>query len=198
MKNKNKYLKNTDKLSLGLHFLAILLMFFLSVGALRQNNLRMLELREEVFKADLEGLGVDEALNNLRIFVASHMNTALPKLGSEKAIQLKYSYERAVTTEQKRFQDELAVLSQKAKNNCGSIKNILDKVNCEEKFIKENPVKPTIEFYPETFSIDYISPRWSFDLAGWLILFTTFLTIILLGRIIALYLSVKYLKRHYK
>lgn len=197
MKYKKKYIKKIDVYTLIVHFLAIVILVFISIGALRQNNLEMLRLREEVFKADELGDGVESALLRLRDHVTSHMNTDLPKLGSEKAIQLKYSYERAANLEQKRYQDESAKLSQQARDNCAGISAQLSKVECEEKYIKENAVDPLVEIRPELYSIEFVSPRWSFDLAGWLIIATGIVSILFVARVAAIVLSVKYLKNYY-
>lgn len=197
MKYKKKYIKKIDVYTLIVHFLAIVILVFLSVGALRQNNLEMLRLREEVFRADELGNGVESALFKLRGHVSSHMNTDLPKLESEKAIQLKYSYERAANLEQKRYQDESAKISQQARNNCAGISAQLSKVECEEKYIKENAVAPLVEIRPELYSIEFVSPRWSFDLAGWLIIAAGIVSILFVARVAAIVLSVKYLNNYY-
>jgi len=47
------------------------------VLALRANNLRMVELRDEVYKVDQNNGDVEGALQKLRAFVYGHMNTEL-------------------------------------------------------------------------------------------------------------------------
>lgn len=198
MKIKNKYIKKSDIFTLSLHFLSIVLLIFISIGALRQNNLKMLELRDRVFEADKTGVGIEQALKDLRNHVSSHMNSDLPKLGEQKAIQLKYSYERAVDKENKRYLDETNLLSQRAKDNCTSAKIGIERVTCEQNYIKNNPVKPKEEILPETFSTEFISPRWSFDLAGYLIIASVFNLLLFIARLISLKLTTKYLKNNFK
>ena len=198
MKHKKSYIKKIDLLTLSMHLIATVVLIFLSAGALRENNLKMLDLREKVFTADKSGENLEKALTELRNYVTTHMNADLPKLGDQKAIQLKYSYERAVNAEQKRFQDETAALSSNAKKNCTSIKIELNKVECEQKYIKDNPIKPFKEIYPETYSIEFVSPEWSFDLAGSLILLTISTAIFLLGRVVAIFLVRNYIRTNYK
>lgn len=198
MKIKNKYIKKLDLITLALHFLSIILLVFISIGALRQNNLKMLDLREKVFESDKSGIGVEDALTNLRNFVSSHMNTTLPKLGDQKAIQLKYSYERAVELENKRFLDESNALSQKAKESCLNTKAGIERVNCEQNYIKNNPVKPKKEILPELFSFEFVSPRFSYDLAGFLIILSALSVLLFVARVIALKLASIYIKNNYK
>lgn len=198
MKHKKSYIKKVDLLTLSVHLIVVVLLMLLSAGALRENNLKMLDLREKVFTADKSGENLDEALTELRDHVTTHMNAGLPKLGDQKAIQLKYSYERAVSAEQKRFQDESTLLSSNAKKSCASIKIELNKVECEQKYLKVNPVKPLKEIFPETYSIEFVSPKWSFDLAGWLILLTISVALVLLGRLTAIFLVRKYIRTYYK
>lgn len=166
----------SKKRTILFQLIILLALVSLSVFALRENNLRMLELRDRVFKADEANSGLVEALEDLRNHVTSNMNSSLPKLGDEKAIQLKYSYERAIAKEQERYQKDLAQLSQDAKNACKNSADELSRVNCEQNYIKNNPVNELNKIYPEQYSIEFISPRWSFDLAGWLII-ASFLTI---------------------
>ena len=197
MKLKQKTPNKLDKVLLTVHVIEFVLLSLLSAGALRQNNLNMLALREAVFVADKNGEGLGIALTELRDFVSTRMNTHLPKLGSEKAIQLKYSYERAVNSEQVRFQVQTSAVGVKAKNSCSGLKNELVKVECEQAYIKSNPVAPINASFPEEYSIEYVSPTWSFDLAGWLIIISFISGASLFARLTALMLAKKYIKKNY-
>lgn len=78
-------------------FLALFIIAaIVSISALRHNNQRMIELREEVYAADKNGGDVNTALNNLRQYVYGHMNTNLASGGNsiKPPIQLKYTYQR--------------------------------------------------------------------------------------------------------
>jgi hypothetical protein len=75
--------------------LLILLVFcgLVAVTALRQNNLRMIELRNAVTKADEDPAGdIKKALHDLQNYVTAHMNT---NLGN--GIYLQETYQRAYT-----------------------------------------------------------------------------------------------------
>lgn len=195
---KIKKQKIIDVTTIVIHSVAVVIVSLFAAGALRQNNLTMLRLREEVFNADKSGVGVEEALKNLRDHVSTHMNTELPRLGDEKAIQLKYSYDRRVGDETKRFQDDTNALSEAAKSYCSSFKNEFSKVDCEQNYIKNNPVMPKAEIYAEEYSIEFVSPMFSFDLAGWLVIVSITLGISLIARIVALRLALVKIKYLYK
>src|SRR5664279_288777 len=73
------------------------------IYSLRQNNLTMIRLRNQVFAADQQNGNVEGALKNLREFVYAHMNTNLDSgSGIRPPIQLKYRYERLVQAEKDR------------------------------------------------------------------------------------------------
>jgi hypothetical protein len=76
----------------------------LAIIGLRQNNLKMVELRTELYAADKRGTGVDQALNKLRAHVYGHMNANLASGNNaiKPPIQLKYTYERLLKAEQAR------------------------------------------------------------------------------------------------
>lgn len=179
MIKSHKKNKNTEPAILIVHLVAFAVLVLISLGALRQNNLKMLELREAVFIADKSGQGIEESLFNLRDHVSRHMNSDLPKLGDAKAIQLKNSYDRDVAKEQNRFDAESKSVAQRAKNSCQSSKNELTRVDCEQAYIKAHPVSPLEIIYPEKYSIEFVSPRWSFDFAGWSIIITAVVGILI-------------------
>lgn len=60
----------------------------IGIHAVRQNNIKMALLREDVFIADKQNQPIDEPLNVLRDYIAKHM-------GTSSEVPLKYSYERA-------------------------------------------------------------------------------------------------------
>ena len=76
----------------------------LSIFALRQNNIRMLQLKETVIKIDESGGDVEKALTDLRTHVFSHMNTNM-RTGdsSELPIQLASRYNKYITEQQARL-----------------------------------------------------------------------------------------------
>ncbi len=164
----------------GWYFLAIAV-FFLSISAfaLRQNNLQMLELREAVFQADEAGEGIEEALRDLRAHVHGHMNTDL--VASEDAIrppiQLTHEYARLLEKRQTEAREQNSTIYAEAESICeqrfpaGQLAD--GRVQCVEQYVRENGV--SVSTVPkELYQFDFVSPRWSPDLAGWTLLLGIF------------------------
>src|SRR5690348_18457865 len=74
-----------------------ILSLIVSLIALRHNNEHMVYLRNQLYAADKNNGDVNQALNNLRSYVYSHMNTDLSagNNGIKPPIQLKYKIGRA-------------------------------------------------------------------------------------------------------
>lgn len=155
--------------------------FFLIIGVLayRQNNVRMLELREAVFQADEQDGDVEGALRALREHVYAHMNTDLA--AGENAIrppiQLKYTYERLVATTQTQGQSGNTDLYTEAQRHCeqqqpGAFYG-RDRLPCIRDYLDAHGVQTTeeVDIPSELYKFDFVSPRWSFDLAGWSFIF---------------------------
>ncbi len=158
-------------------YLLIATVFFLSIGAfaLRQNNLRMIELRDQVFQADESGEGVESALRDLRAHVHSHMNADLTSSDTaiHPPIQLQHTYERLVDKEQARVRAANQSVYQDAERICegrfpaGRLAN--GRVQCVEQYVLENGIQAK-EMPKELYQFDFVAPRWSPDLAGWSLL----------------------------
>lgn len=142
-----------------------------SVYALRQNNLEMVRLRQEVIKADESGQNVEGALKNLREYVYSHMNTDLTA-GSTAIyppIQLKHTYERLTEAERQRVSTINNQVYANAQRECEAHfgqGQLGERVACVEQYItahavKENPIQDSL------YKFDFVNPSWSPDLAGW-------------------------------
>lgn len=156
----------------GWYFLLIAVLFFsISAFALRQNNIRMLELREQVFIADEQGEGIEEALRALREHVHTHMNTDLTASDTaiKPPIQLQYTYQRLREAEEKKTRAANERIYQEAEDICearfpaGQLAN--GRVQCVEEYLLSNGV--VAETVPkELYQFDFVSPRWSPDVAG--------------------------------
>jgi hypothetical protein len=142
------------------------------INAYRDNNLRMIELREQVFVADKEDGDVEGALRALREHVHSHMNTNLASGDNavRPPIQLKYRYERLAGAENKRISDFNQQVYTDAQNYCERLfptgLSGSGRVPCIEDYVarnqlKEQPVDDAL------YKFDFVSPVWSPDLAGW-------------------------------
>lgn len=169
-------------LSLGAVAIVIVLGFLGSVYGLRQNNLRMVELRSAVFQADKDDGDIEGALRALRDHVINHMNADLTRdtvfsIVGEKPIQLAYEYYRdAITNYQAVLvgnQDNLAVLGA-ARQVCEVEEiDIAQRLSCVNEQVVERGGQnfprldpPSKDFYV----FDFESPGWSPDLAGFSII----------------------------
>lgn len=174
-----------------LNILLVIGLFFLLIGivALRDNYKTMTQLRTAVSVADEQNGDVNKALNDLRAYVYAHMNTNLSSGNAtiKPPIQLKYTYER---------------LSAKAEENAKATNNKVmsdgdkicgaqypgggynpNRIECIQKYIADhsvtaNPVQDSL------YKFDFVSPKWSPDLAGFSLLISiSLITISLLGKI---------------
>lgn len=167
-------------------FTALVLCVFVHVAALRANNIRMAELRDAVYVADEQGEGVEQALQNLRAHVNNHMNTKLDDgKGIYPPVQLKYTYERLVQAEQDRVSAANAQIYTEAQRYCETQNSTSfygrDRVACIQNYVKSHGSETAKTIPDALYKFDFVSPRWSPDLAGWslilagLLLFLTIL-----------------------
>lgn len=144
------------------------------VFALRANNEHMVQLRNAVYQADKDNGDVAGALRDLQAYVTSHMNTDLSS-GSNAVyppIQLKYTYERLVQA-QKDAQTSSQLYTQ-AQHYCES-RNSVDfsgrnRVPCIEQYVQSHGGAKPSTIPDALYKFDFVSPRWSTDLAGWSLL----------------------------
>ena len=144
----------------------------LAVYGLRSNNLRMVELRSAVFKADEQNGDVESALRELRAFVFSHMNTNLSSGTNavKPPIQLKYRYDRLVAAAKTEYDAANAKVVRDAEAYCvAKYPNVTfsqDRLNCARDYANQHPV--TLQTIPDDlYKFDFASPFWTPDLAGW-------------------------------
>ena len=183
-KNKKKILKRTI-------LVANVLIVSISAGytayQLRQNNLQMIDLYNKVLEADKSGQSVYERLGELQSYVANHMNATPPKLGSNPGIQLVNTYERDKKAEEDRVTAERDRINNEAIAYCeAAMPNSLlsQRAQC---IIDRNASQTVTEkqIIPDLYRYDFVSPIWTTDLAGWLVLITGVLVLLLLIQIIS-------------
>lgn len=170
--------------------LVVLVVFsaFITIIALRNNNQEMVKLRAAVYEADRTGGDINAALYKLRVYVYSHMNTNLSSGNTIKPpIQLKYTYERLQAAEQSRVKainDRIYTEAQAycESQNPGSVSG-RSRVPCVEEYVTSNGVKAG-EIPASLYQFDFISPGWSPDLAGWSLVVTVILLMLLIGRLV--------------
>jgi preprotein translocase subunit SecF len=167
------------------HFLVLaVISAVICVFALRDNNLRMVELRQAVYQADEANGDVEGTLRALREHVYAHMNTNLAAgTNVRPPIQLKYTYERLVAQRNAGSATSTAGNSEiynQAQQECekqiptgfsGS-----NRLSCIQDYVKSHSLATaTSEPIPKNlYQFDFVSPRWSPDLAGWSLVATAF------------------------
>ncbi len=157
-----------------------------SIYEVRENNQHMIALRNAVYVADANNGDVNTALNNLRKYVYSHMNTNLSSGDNaiKPPIQLKNTYDNLKKAEQTRVDAANSQIYTDAQTYCQQV-NSTDfsgrtRVPCITDYVTTHGEK--VKVIPDAlYKYDFISPSWSPDLAGWsivlsAILFLAFIT----------------------
>ncbi len=161
-----------------------------SILALRANNTHMVVLRNAVYVADQKGEGVEQALQKLRAYVGSHMNTNLDTgHGVYPPIQLKNTYEKLVEAEQNRVNAVNNQIYTDAQKYCETVdpNSVLgrSRVPCIEAYIKSHGSATAQTIPDDLYKFDFVSPTWSPDIAGWsLVLSVTLLVLTILRFIV--------------
>lgn len=146
------------------------------VFALRQNNLKMVELRQAVYTADKENGDVEGALRDLREHVYGHMNTSLATgTNVRPPIQLKYTYERLMASRNAGgaatgSADNTEIYNQAQKYCEQAIPNGFSgsfRLSCIQSYVKERTLGKSEAIPKNLYQFDFASPTWSPDLAGW-------------------------------
>jgi hypothetical protein len=145
-----------------------------SVVALRHNNETMINLRNAVYEADKNNSNIETALDGLRGYVYSHMNTNLSSGGNaiKPPIQLKYSYERLQATETQRVAAVNAQVTIDAQNYCAAQNPGSDaavksnRFDCARDYLSSHTAQAS-PVPTALYEYDFVSPSWSPDTAGW-------------------------------
>lgn len=182
-------------ITLFIPIILVIIFSSLAVWQLRVNNLKMLELKQAVITADEQGGDVENALNDLRLYIYAHMNTRMRSSGSsEPPIQLINRYNQLVATEQARIANISAVSSdlyQRAQIECNKPEISLSVRNqCVKDYYVANGGGGNYFKLPpkELYTYDFASPRWSPDFAGISILLAAISLFILFVRLIVGYI----------
>lgn len=176
-----------------------LMMAFVSATFLRLNNVGMIERREAVFAADKAGdeIALASRVYDLQRYVSEHMNTDTDR------IALEHTYQRASQRHKEAYQEKTAATTggdafAQAEAICGPIARAqgwrwpdmrytnclsdeLNKIPGGEAVLEDFQPLPTEPYY-HTFS----SPGWSPDFAGWSLVLTGVVGLIIIARWIAL------------
>ncbi len=157
------------------YLLAVCAVFaIICMASLRTNYQHMARLRQNVYTADSTADGqngnVEQALQQLRAYVGNHMNTNLATDdGVYPPIQLVHTYERLVAAEQARINTANSQVYTEAQAQCEALfpagLSGRTRIPCIEQYVKEHGV--TAKPIPAAvYMFDFVSPRWSPDIAG--------------------------------
>lgn len=180
----NQYGWRKKRIKTG-YLLAILLVGVVSSAYfLRQNNLKMVELRDAVGDADKSGKNLEQAIENLNAHIFTHMNTT-----TVRPIELVNTYNRqaeaairaANSSSKKDVYKEAAAACEQRGVPLTSI------AQCAAEYATQNSpdVGPQKIQLPDKnlFTYSFVSPRWTPDLAGWSVLFTVVILVWLIARL---------------
>lgn len=133
----------------------------------------MIILRNQLYTADKNNGDVSGALNKLRQYVYSHMNTDLSSGGNsiKPPIQLEYTYQRLESAAQASANN--SGLYTEAENSCQaqipasvSISGS-GRISCVQNYIMTHGGQAAAAIPAGLYEFDFASPTWSPDLAGW-------------------------------
>jgi hypothetical protein len=168
--SKHKHLEKRSILLLAVFGGLTVLFVILTVLGLTANSKGAKDRYDALIAVDQAGGDVETALNELRVYIYSHMNTQIgSELGIRPPIQLKGTYERLVAAEEERvrvanervYEEAQAFCEQN--NPAGSL--VSGRVPCVEQYVDENGVEANV-IEDDFYKFDFVPPRWSPDLAG--------------------------------
>ena len=131
----------------------------------------MIKLREAVYAADKNNTDVKQPLGELQAYVTTHMNTDL-NAGHTTVyppIQLKYTYDRLVSSQSGNIAAANAKVYNDAQHYCEG-QNSTDvsgrnRVPCIEQYVQTHTNQlPQIQ--EDLYKFAFVTPTWSPDLAG--------------------------------
>lgn len=187
---------------------------FVSATFLRLNNIGMIERREAVKQADIEG---DDSLTAKRLydlqrFVSSHMNT------DPGMVPLEHSYKRAYEQALQEFESQISGQSsnsvvaevraycdsQAQQGGWGRFQTTADPryVQCINDQWNQHPSAGLDQQFqaPSTapFYHTFAPPRWSSDFAGWSLVVTGLIALAIVLRFVGLVVLKILIKRRYR
>jgi hypothetical protein len=160
------------------------------VVALRTNNEHMITLRNDVYAADKSNGNVTGSLQNLQAYVTTHMNTNLSTGDGSvyPPIQLTYTYKRLLNSESQAAAASNSSLYTDAQTYCQTAVPTgfsgRYRVPCIEQYVETHDTSLGNKIPTSLYQFDFVSPRWSSDLAGWSLLVAGLSWITLLATVI--------------
>jgi hypothetical protein len=168
--NKHKHLEKRALIRLMVFGSITLVFATLSIIGLTANSNEAKHRYDNLIAVDQAGGDVETALNELRSYIYSHMNTQIGSdTGIKPPIQLQGTYQRLVEAEKARVAKSNEALYAQAQEYCERTQasgfSGSNRLSCIEKYVDENGlVENVIE--DDFYKFDFVPPRWSPDLAG--------------------------------
>lgn len=205
MKKIQRFLKKILTLKIWQWLVLLVLSTLVSLSLLRVNSLNMIKHRQAVLEADEanDSQLIQVRLKELQFYVVSHMNTDMG-IG----VYLSKSYERDVAKAQEQASQQ--------QGSQGNIYKLAQEV-CAPRFsgYSQAYVQCTLDEiakYPASEELvakinlprahlylhNYASPGWSPDLAGWSVLITVVILIIIIAKVTEVTILKIILKRRYQ
>lgn len=171
------------------YFLVLALIFALiSLFSLRANYAKMVTLRENVYKVDQENGDIEAALTELRKHVYGHMNTNLTSSTNsiKPPIQLSSRYQRLASVEAEKTKAANQQAANQAEAQCAASFPAAgfnaSRVSCIQDYVSQHAVRDN-SVPDDLYKFDFVSPRWSPDVAGFSIILTVIFFILFIARI---------------
>jgi preprotein translocase subunit SecF len=161
----------------------------LCVFSLRANNEHMVKLRSAVYAADKAGSNVQIPLQRLQAYVTRHMNTDLSsgQTSVYPPIQLEYTYERLAEAQASQAASTNSELYTAAQNFCQQQDPVdfsgHNRVPCIEQYVESHGAGQIAQIPSSLYEFSFVSPTWSSDLAGWSLVATILLGLIVIAKI---------------
>ena len=182
----------------------VLLGSIVAASFLRLNNLAMVERRQAVIEADEKGdaTEIKATLGELQRYVTTHMNTSL-----DGGFYLAKSYERAREAAMAQAQDTsspnsdayrqagIACQTERFRVAGGYVQCVINKVNALGG--TANPVSELKLPPPELYKVNFASPTWSPDLAGFAVAFCVVILLVIIARFMGVVFLDLLLKRRF-
>lgn len=198
-------IKNVQRVKTWQLLILLILAVFIAASFLRLNNIGMVERRDAVLSADQEGDEevIIQRLSSLQRHVSAHMNTDLGR-----GVYLEASYNRDLEKWQaERYGDQNpnGNIFKKAQEVCAPRFSSWSTayVQCVSNELAKYPsaedlATDTSRPRQETYIYSYASPLWSPDFAGWAVLVSLVIILVIIARFATLGILHLMLFRQYK
>ncbi len=202
LRNRLKRIQSVKTWQLVLIFM---LMSFVTASLLRLNNVGMVERRDAVMTADqsCDREVLKDRLYDLQRYVSKHMNTSLGSKGV--ALEGLYNCDyQDILNKQQVYQNEHGNVFQRAQDVCApryssNSQGYKDCVNNElAKFPQGQELVDAVTIPTEPYYHSFVSPLWSPDFAGFSVLITAAIGLVIIVRAISMLVIRMILKFKYK